>query len=201
MFLKNTFGAWLPTGLRTFSAVSALAIVTTLGLPAARAADPSLPAAAPGEAASNPAIEPLILFENDRLVTCGLRATFPSVNRPVSVDITLHRSGETAEWIVGFNGSSFDKDSSPPSDLGVKTESIDTHTAFSKPQAGANGGFEMRGALDAASGATFIREILIQGATISLIDAKGLQQQFQLKGPLPQTVRSNYLMCAGDLFR
>jgi len=32
------------------------------------------------------------------------------------------------------------------------------------------------------------------------VDAKGAAQNFAFAGPLPQTVRVNYLMCAGDLF-
>ena len=148
-----------------------------------------------------PLIEPLILFENDTLVTCGLRATFTTSGGPLSTDITLHRTGESAAWIVSVAGAAFPKDGPPPSDLGVKTESIDTRTSFSKPKASASGGFEVRGALDASAGATFIREVLIQGATIGVTAASGTSQQFLLTGPLPPAVRSGYLMCAGDLFR
>ncbi len=147
------------------------------------------------------AINPLILFENDRLVKCGLRAAFGTGDTGYSADIVLHRMGDTAQWVVEVIGPTLTAGGPSPHDLGVKTASHDTRKNFSKPVSLASGSFEVRGSLEGLEGSTFIQEIMVQGATIGVTPAAGDSVQLILSGPLPQPVRASYLMCAGDLFR
>ena len=145
--------------------------------------------------------EPLILFADDRLVSCGFRAVFVRDARTTSADIVLQRTGDTAEWVVSVRDPQLPASGPPPSDLGLKTVSHDTRTTFSAPKVGDTGSFEVRGTLEGLDGSTFIQEIMIQGATIAIADASGRRAQWAFTGPLPQAVRASYLMCAGDLFR
>lgn len=145
-------------------------------------------------------IEPLILFKDDRLASCGVRAVFGAPPASDVIDIVLRREDETAQWIVSIKGPGRTSNAERLVDLGVKTATHDTRASFSKPVAVSPDAFEVRGTLAGLDGSTFIQEIMVQGATIGIVDAKGAAQNFAFAGPLPQTVRVNYLMCAGDLF-
>jgi hypothetical protein len=157
-----------------------------------------LPALAFAEDTVEPTISPLILFKDDRLERCGIQASFTSGGKPLIAAVTLQRIGDKAQWVVEISGTAVP---GPPTEIGVKTASVDTRTAFSKPAATAAGGFEVRADQAAFESNVFMKEILIGGATIFLTPAGGAPQTFSFSGPVEQPVRQSYLMCSGDLFR
>jgi hypothetical protein len=157
-----------------------------------------LPALAHAESPVEPSIKPLILFNDDRLERCGIQASFTSSGQPLIAAVTLQRIGDKAQWVVEVSGAAV---AGPPAELGVKTASVDTRTAFSKPAATAAGGFEVRADQAAFDSNVFMKEILIGGATILVTPAGGAPLTFSFSGPVEQSVRQGYLMCSGDLFR
>jgi hypothetical protein len=147
-----------------------------------------------------PIVEPLTLFQDDRLSACGVRATFAGADAGSFALMLVRLAGDNnSEIAVTFapaNGKTVDVTS-----VSLEAAGIDTALTL-KPNAGhAQGEVDHRGAVDEPTATALIVGLMVGGGTFKIAAHDGSVRAFTVPGPLPHEVRSGYLTCAGDLFR
>jgi hypothetical protein len=145
-------------------------------------------------------VEPMTLFQNDKLTACGVRAVFDGPAGG-SFALLLVRLDDPngSEWSVSFKPT--DSQDQGAETVSLETDGLTTATLFKPTTPAVPGTVETRGALDETTGTRLIIGLMIGGGTFTVTDRSGASSAFAVPGPLPHEVRSGYLTCAGDLFR
>jgi hypothetical protein len=147
--------------------------------------------------ASSVAVEPITLFENDRLMACGVRTTFSGDGGGRFELMLVRIANERTEWALKFSPAN----GQVAKDSRVSLATSDTTLNLPRHSTAVDGSIESRGPLDEAAGTNLIVGFMTSGGAFKVTSTDGKTTVFDVQGPLSHEVRSGYLTCAGDLFR
>lgn len=145
--------------------------------------------------------EPVVLLDNRDVAGCGFEARYEAGQESVKIGVLLMK--ENAATVFEISGTWISESGAPRSidDFSLRSTGLDTRTLFPPLQQTADGRASTRKSLPGFEGTEFIRNLMVGGATITLMSKAGARLDLTLPGPLSQSIRASYLNCAGDLIR
>lgn len=142
------------------------------------------------------------MLERGTVAGCGMRAEVGTDLARGMFQVTLQRRAAGTEFVIAgrlMGGAADGREQI--SEIAIVTSSFDTRTLFPPASLTGPDSLETVAKLDPSLGASFMREVIIGGAKVTIARAGDRPFVIELPMPTDPRVRATYLQCAGDLFR
>lgn len=143
-------------------------------------------------------VSPLTLISYGQIVACGVKFKTSPLHEKISAEVKVEHKGDKNIFSVRASYEDREKNKTLL-DLSLKTASVDTKHSFSKASFDGEEFLSVSAALDDATGAKFIQELLVMGGEFSIRKKGDNIITFSVPRPLSHSIRQAYLSCAGDL--